>query len=276
MSETEQPERLQHRSPVKRAGYAIMHHVLTLDSQLSDGAFRLYALLLKYAQQKSACWPGVVRLAQDLSKTERTTARRLSELVGRGLITRERRRSASAITWIEDLEHVYLTKMSDTDLTKMSDPDMTDLSGKEEQEKKNKHEGGDGLIKEQDHTLELLTDFGIARTVARKLARKCEPSQVEGWIAYASGARNLRDPVGLVVRRLLDGEPVPAESESGGDGRDRRTSQRDRERYKQWGKTQTKTCPVCFLVKPIEHICQECGRCWDCCSCEEIEEVAHE
>ena len=106
----------------------------------------------------------------------------------------------------------------------------------------------------------------------QRLARKCQPSQVEGWLAYAANARNLRDPVGLVVARLRDGEPAP-EPDGGGDGRDRRTSKRDRERYEQWGKT--KTCPVCSLVRPIEHVCPECGRCFDCCQCEieETEEI---
>lgn len=31
----------------------------------------------------------------------------------------------------------------------------------------------------------------------------------------------------------------------------------------------TQICPICYIVKPIEHICPDCGRCYDCCECDE-------
>jgi len=31
----------------------------------------------------------------------------------------------------------------------------------------------------------------------------------------------------------------------------------------------TATCPACYLVRPIENICPDCGRCFGCCECEE-------
>ena len=104
---TEKPEQMRFRRPVHALGFAMIYHVLTLDRELSDGAFRLYALLLKYARQKDACWPGLERLAEDLGKGVPTVKRRLAELVDRGLVTRERRFMRSSVTWIEDLEEAY-------------------------------------------------------------------------------------------------------------------------------------------------------------------------
>ena len=72
------------RNPVKRKGWAQVYHVLTMDEELSDGAFRLYVLLLKYAQQRGGCWPGRERLARDLGTTTRTIDRRITDPAGAG------------------------------------------------------------------------------------------------------------------------------------------------------------------------------------------------
>jgi len=226
MSEGEQ---VRYRRAVERVGFAQVCHSITLDDELSDGAVRLYLLLLKYAQDKGECWPGVARLARNLNKSERTMARYLSELAGRGLITREQRLNTSAITWIEDVGAVYnpsLTKMAETG-AKSPVPDkngrdqsLPNLAGKEEQEEEPKRNGGGGSTREQAHTL--LTGFGVAQAVADRLARERDAGQVRGWIEYARAADGLRDPVGLVVRRLLDGEPVPErQSHERGDDRQR-------------------------------------------------------
>ena len=107
MTEIERPERIAYRNPIKRLGWAQVYHVLTLDTDLSDGAFRLYSLLLKYARQAGSCYPGIERMSLDLDRGKRTVARHLSELVERGLVTREQRAGTSAITYVEDLETVY-------------------------------------------------------------------------------------------------------------------------------------------------------------------------
>ena len=120
MSETEQ---LRFRRTVESQGFSIVYHVLTLDTDLSDGAFRLYVLLLKYAQQSGTCWPGVDRLAADLGKKPRTILYHLAELTERGLISRERRPNRSSITWIEDLETVYGKANQETDGKAGGEPD---------------------------------------------------------------------------------------------------------------------------------------------------------
>ena len=86
----DKPEPLRSRSTVKQLGWAQVYHILTLNNELSDGAFRLYVLLLKYARQSRRCWPGVERLARDLDKAKSTIKAQLAELTERRLITRER------------------------------------------------------------------------------------------------------------------------------------------------------------------------------------------
>ena len=100
-------DEIRFRRRIEEAGYSILYHVLTLDGELSDPAFRLYSLLLKYAQQKDYAYPGVKRLAEDLSKSEKSVKRALAELRRRGLISRQRRFGTSTITYIEDPNEVY-------------------------------------------------------------------------------------------------------------------------------------------------------------------------
>jgi len=98
---------IRQRRHVDAAGFAQLSHLVTMDAALNDGAVRVYALLLRYAQQKDKCWPGVARLAEDLDKSQPTIKRHLAVLVERGLVTRDRRRNTSSVTWLEDLETVY-------------------------------------------------------------------------------------------------------------------------------------------------------------------------
>jgi len=100
-------DEIRFRRPIEEAGYSILYHALTLDRELSDQAFRLYSLLLKYAQQKDYAYPGIERLAEDPGKGEKSIRRAMNELMQRGLISRQRRFGTSSITWIEDPNDVY-------------------------------------------------------------------------------------------------------------------------------------------------------------------------
>lgn len=103
----EQGSEVKFRSPKRQVGYAQVWHVLTLDKGLSDQAYRLYALLLKYAQQKDNAYPTVETLADELGKKERSVLMSLKELVINGLISREKRPGTSTMTWIEEIDIVY-------------------------------------------------------------------------------------------------------------------------------------------------------------------------
>ena len=100
-------DEIRFRRRIEEAGYSILYHVLTLDGELSDQAFRLYSLLLEYAQQGGKAWPGVERLAENLGKSKKSVKRALAELRRRGLISRQRRFGTSTITYIEDPNDVY-------------------------------------------------------------------------------------------------------------------------------------------------------------------------
>lgn len=107
LRENNMADEIRFRRQIEEAGYSILYHTLTLDRELSDPAFRLYSLLLKYAQQKDYAYPGVKRLAEDLGKSEKSVKRALAELTERGLISRQRRFGTSTVTYIEDPNEVY-------------------------------------------------------------------------------------------------------------------------------------------------------------------------
>lgn len=92
---------------VDRRGFAIVYHDITLDNDISDGAYRMYALLKMYSHQKNHCWPSVALLAENIGKTEDTASRHLSELEDRGLIVRKRRMGRSSVTWLTDPDPLY-------------------------------------------------------------------------------------------------------------------------------------------------------------------------
>ncbi|MDY7076992.1 MAG: helix-turn-helix domain-containing protein [Chloroflexota bacterium] len=253
------PEPLCSGSTVKRLGWAQVYHVLTLDKELSDGAFRLYVLLLKYARQSGGCWPGVERLAQDLGKTKSTIKARLAELAERGLVTRERRFGASSITRMEDLEQVYDEPENGIIEQSFEEPENRPTKGQrtgrhEEHPDKNMQQGDDDSSSEQHTITSLLTDFGVDSVVARRLARKCTVDQVHGWIAHTNRKRrSLHNPAGFLVSKLQSGEPPPSESNDDNDDNE----------------YQARTCQCGHHVY-IENTCEH-GCCYCCTECWETE-----
>jgi predicted transcriptional regulator len=214
------------RNPVKQAGYAMVYHVVTLDTDLSDGSFRLYVLLLRYARQAERCWPGVDRLAQDLGRGRRTVKRYLGELTDSHLITREQRGlGQTAMTYIEDLEDVYSSAKNGTASSANSDAALAvpNLAHKEETEEETGV--GDAPTPQQNQVVALLTSFGVTRTVARYLSRDTNPEDVKAWIAYTEQQRNrLTSPIGFLVSKLQAGEEPPEQA----------IPEDDRHRYLEW------------------------------------------
>lgn len=215
---TEEPTRdeLRFRRQVDAAGWAMMSHVLTLDQGLSDGAFRLYALLLKYARQEGGCWPGVARLAQDLGKDQATVKRRVAELESRGLITRERRYGRSSLTWLEDLEPLYSGLKNEPfeqpfEQRKNAPIEQRKNAPTEEEAEKKKHTASADLTEQERSSFDRLAMVPrMDPMMARKLAKSCPPALVAGWVDHVLRAE-LDNPAGLVVARLLAGEPAPTD-----------------------------------------------------------------
>lgn len=82
-----QPET--HADQAKR--FVQLPNEVLFDHDLSDGAMRLYALLLHYARQSDRCWPSQERLAKDSGLCRRTIQRRIAELEAKGYVLTETR-----------------------------------------------------------------------------------------------------------------------------------------------------------------------------------------
>jgi hypothetical protein len=77
--------------PVTRHGFTQVPNVILVDPALSVGAKLAYAMLLKYAWDAGACFPGQVRLAAEMGSGERSVRRYLDELESSGFLEVEQR-----------------------------------------------------------------------------------------------------------------------------------------------------------------------------------------
>jgi hypothetical protein len=77
--------------PITRHGFTQVPNVVLISETLSVGAKLAYAMLLKYAWDAAACFPGQLRLAQDMGSGERSVRRYLDELEQSGLLEVEQR-----------------------------------------------------------------------------------------------------------------------------------------------------------------------------------------
>jgi hypothetical protein len=66
--------------PVTRHGFTQVPNFILTKKELSVGAKLAYAMLLKYAWGDDACFPGQVKLAQDMGATDRSVRTYLKEL----------------------------------------------------------------------------------------------------------------------------------------------------------------------------------------------------
>jgi hypothetical protein len=66
--------------PVTRYGFTQVPNFILTNAVLTVGAKLAYAMLLKYAWDADGCFPGQVRLAEDMGSGERSVRRYLEEL----------------------------------------------------------------------------------------------------------------------------------------------------------------------------------------------------
>ena len=72
--------------PVTRHGFTQVPNFILTKKELSVGAKLAYAMLLKYAWNNDACFPGQVKLAEDMGAGERSVRTYLKELEAAGLL----------------------------------------------------------------------------------------------------------------------------------------------------------------------------------------------
>ena len=77
--------------PVTRHGFTQVPNFILTKPELSVGAKLAYAMLLKYAWQDDACFPGQIKLAEDMGAGERSVRRYLEELEKTDLLEIEQR-----------------------------------------------------------------------------------------------------------------------------------------------------------------------------------------
>lgn len=69
-----------------RHGFTQVPNFILTNERISVGAKLAYAMLLKYAWQDDACFPGQTKLAEDMGSGERSVRRYLDELEKGGLL----------------------------------------------------------------------------------------------------------------------------------------------------------------------------------------------
>jgi DNA-binding transcriptional ArsR family regulator len=72
--------------PVTRHGFTQVPNFLLTKKELSVGAKLAYAMLLKYAWADDACFPGQLKLGDDMGSSERSVRSYLKELEEAGLL----------------------------------------------------------------------------------------------------------------------------------------------------------------------------------------------
>jgi Helix-turn-helix domain len=72
--------------PVTRHGFTQVPNFILTKKEISVGAKLAYAMLLKYAWDNDACFPGQVKLAEDMGAGERSVRTYLKELEAAGLL----------------------------------------------------------------------------------------------------------------------------------------------------------------------------------------------
>jgi hypothetical protein len=123
--------RVRYENPIQAQGFAQMWHVIGDDSALSDGAYRLLAKYMKYAQGKGSCYPGLAKMAKEMGRTTRTIMRWNNELSDLGYIKRVQRKDDTAVTVVLDItQNVRLQQAAEEEMSQTS---VTSVSPKEEQ-----------------------------------------------------------------------------------------------------------------------------------------------
>ena len=72
--------------PVTRQGFTQVPNFILTKKDISVGAKLAYAMLLKYAWGDDACFPGQVKLAEDMGSTDRSVRTYLKELETAGAL----------------------------------------------------------------------------------------------------------------------------------------------------------------------------------------------
>jgi hypothetical protein len=88
---------------VTRHGFTQVPNFILTNPTISVGAKLAYAMLLKYARQDDACFPGQVKLAEDMGATDRSVRTYLKELEAAALLEIKQRGLGKTNLYLLDL-----------------------------------------------------------------------------------------------------------------------------------------------------------------------------
>jgi len=103
-----------------------------LARRLSDGAYKIYCLLLSHARQRDFCWPSQETLSEESGRNKRSVQRDLAELSASGLIIAERRGLGRSnkyrLAETTPVSHQETTPVSHQETTPVSHQETTPVS----------------------------------------------------------------------------------------------------------------------------------------------------
>jgi hypothetical protein len=185
------------------------------DSGLSDGAFRLYCVLLTYCRQKLTAWPGQETLAEDMGRSVRQVRTLLSQLKDIGLVDWQQNGHSS------NRYHVFkapLRSRFTSDRKDSSGLDRKDSSGLDRKDSSaESHELEQHKI-EQHHAdgefISLLNKEGFSPRTSEKLAKLLAANSrpvdyLTGWLEYVHSDQEIKRPLGFLRSMIEENQNLP-------------------------------------------------------------------
>jgi len=226
--------------PLARPPYTMVHNYVIDDMmpKLSPNAWKILTVAIRQTlgwadpdteTGRKEC--DVISYSQFMEKTgirgRSTVSRAINQCVEAGYLLRQKvgqdRRSGKPIyayalntEYAPNGPEVGPLETSSPETEPLSSPGIGPLSSPEtgltkESKQTHKHDAAAEPTSEQHSSLVLLTALGVEPVTARRLAMECSQADVQGWVEHARRAGNLENRPGLVVARLRDGSPPPAQ-----------------------------------------------------------------
>lgn len=218
------------KNPIRELGFAQIEHIIGLDTDLSDGAYRTLSILHYFWQQKKSAYPSIETLAKLRGKSERTISEHLAELETKQIITRARRMGTSSMTYLEDLPQEYkdaaaailterMQKTARKTGRKLHVVDAENfqqrITREEEQEKKSPAaaNGIETIGNETQNPFKVWESVGMALTAyIMELLADMEKEYTSGWVCEAirraakQNKKNINYVDGILKRWKRDGK----------------------------------------------------------------------
>jgi hypothetical protein len=172
----------------------------------------------QYEYADSECRPSLATVARQMGYSDRNLRKILAGLEERGYLVRHFRPGKTTIYDFSGFSRAVLeaagrqgAELEDSPEPQFRPPrNPSSAEQQQEKEQTNNNTAAGGVSSEDSESYRLLKAFGVAQSEASKLAAECSPDQVRGWIKHAENAQGVRNPQGLVISGLRNGESPPS------------------------------------------------------------------